>query len=294
VTDRKFSLAIAMNPLDQIVELAQTAEEYGYSSIALPDSLFYMQHAAEKYPYTPDGGRFWTPETPWPDPLIAAGAIGVATRTIRSYTQVLKLASRNPLLLARQLLTVAALTQNRFGFGVGIGWSPEETRWCGAPYEGRGKRADEMIEVIQRVLAGGMVEYHGEFFDFDPLQMSPAPTEPMPIYVGGHTEVALKRAARVGDGWTSAMIKFADLVDVIARLRKLRAEYGRADRPYEIQAVCIDRFGVDGYKEQFDAGVTDIIVMPWLFYGVGFDGDLQAKKDGIKRFADETIAKALG
>jgi probable F420-dependent oxidoreductase len=294
MTDQKFSLAIAMNPLDQIVELAQTAEEYGYSAIALPDSLFYMQHAAEKYPYTPDGGRFWTPETPWPDPLVAAGAIGVGTRTIRSYTQVLKLASRNPLLLARQLLTVAALTQNRFGFGVGIGWSPEETRWCGAPFEGRGRRADEMLEVIELVLAGGMVEYHGEFFDFEPLQMSPAPTERMPVYVGGHTEVALKRAARVGDGWTSAMITFADLVDVIGRLRKLRAEYGRAERPFEIQAVCIDRFGIDGYREQFDAGVTDIIVMPWLFYGVGFDGDLQAKKDGIKRFADETIARIQG
>jgi probable F420-dependent oxidoreductase len=293
VTDRKFSLAIAMNPLEQIVELAQTAEEYGYAGIALPDSLFFMQHAAEKYPYTPDGGRFWTPDTPWPDPLIAAGAIGVSTRTIRSYTQVMKLASRNPLLLARQLLTVAALSGNRFGFGVGVGWSPEETRWCGAPWEGRGRRVDEMLEVITRVLGGGMVEFHGEHFDFEPLQMSPAPSEPMPIYVGGHTEIALKRAARVGDGWTSAMIKFADLVEVIARLRTLRAESGRTDRPFEIQAVCVDRFGNDGYLEQFDAGVTDIIVMPWLFYGVGFDGDLQAKKDGIKRFADETFAKVL-
>jgi alkanesulfonate monooxygenase SsuD/methylene tetrahydromethanopterin reductase-like flavin-dependent oxidoreductase (luciferase family) len=148
-----------------------------------------------------------------------------------------------------------------------------------------------MIDVIKLVLGGGMVDYHGEFFDFDALQMSPAPTEPMPIYVGGHTDVALRRAARVGDGWTSAMIKFDDLVAVIGKLTKLRAEYGRADLPFEIQAVCIDRFGVDGYRQQFDAGVTDIIVMPWLFYGVGFDGDLQAKKGGIRRFADETIAR---
>ena len=290
MSEGRFSLGIALSPLDQIIELAQTAEEHGFAAIALPDSLFYMQQAAEKYPYTPDGGRFWTPESPWPDPLVAAGAIGAATRTIRSYTQVLKLASRNPLLLARQLLTVAALTGNRFGLGVGVGWSPEETRWCGAPWEGRGRRVDEMLEVIKLVLGGGMVEYHGEFFDFDPLQVSPAPTERVPIYVGGHTDVALRRAARVGDGWTSAMIKFADLVDIIGRLRKLRAEYGRADRPFEIQAVCIDRVGNDGYREQFDAGVTEIIVVPWLFYGVGFDGDLQAKKDGIKRFADETIA----
>ncbi|HEY2272638.1 MAG TPA: TIGR03619 family F420-dependent LLM class oxidoreductase [Jatrophihabitantaceae bacterium] len=290
---RQFSCAIAMSPLDQIVPIAQVAEECGFTSIALPDSLFYSETVSADYPYTHDGSRMWTAETPWPDPLVAAGAIGAATSTIRSYTQVLKLGSRQPLLLARQLLTVAALTQNRFGFGVGIGWSPEEFRWCGEPYERRGKRVDEMIEVIQLVLGGGMVEYHGEFYDFDRLQMSPAPSERTPIYVGGHTEVALKRAARIGDGWTSAMIKFDDLVATKKRLDELRAEYGRADEPFEIQAVCIDRFGVDGYIEQFEAGVTDIITIPWAFYGVGFDGPLEAKLDGIRRFADEILTKAL-
>jgi probable F420-dependent oxidoreductase len=291
--NRKFSLAVAMSPLDQIVELARTAEECGFASIALPDSLFYSETVSADYPYTPDGSRMWTADTPWPDPLIAAGAMGAATSTIRFYTQVLKLGSRNPLLLARQVLTVAALTDNRFGFGVGIGWSPEEFRWCGVPYERRGKRVDEMIEIIQLVLGGGMVDYHGEFFDFDKLQMSPAPTERVPFYVGGHTEVALKRAARISDGWTSAMIRFEDLVATKERLDELLAERGRENDPFEIQAVCIDRFGVDGYREQFDAGVTDIIVVPWLFYGVGFDGDLQAKRDGIRRFADEIMTKAL-
>jgi alkanesulfonate monooxygenase SsuD/methylene tetrahydromethanopterin reductase-like flavin-dependent oxidoreductase (luciferase family) len=188
---------------------------------------------------------------------------------------------------------VAALTQNRFGFGVGIGWSPEEFRWCGVPYERRGKRVDEMIDVIRLVLDGGMVDYHGDFFDFDKLQMSPAPSQRMPFYVGGHTDVALHRAARIGDGWTSAMIRFEDLVATKKRLDELLAERGRENDPFEIQAVCIDRFGVDGYREQFDAGVTDIIVVPWLFYGVGFDGDLPAKQDGIRRFADEIMTKAL-
>jgi probable F420-dependent oxidoreductase len=260
----KFSMAVAMSPLEQLVELAQTAEQCGFASVALPDSLFYMQTAAEKYPYTPDGSRFWTGDTPWPDPLIAAAAIGTATSTIRFYTQVLKLASRNPLLLARQLLTVAALTQDRFGLGLGIGWSPEETEWCGAPYAGRGRRADEMIEVINLVLGGRMVEYHGRFFDFDKLQMSPAPAERIPIYVGGHSDVALRRAARVGDGWTSAMIKLDDLVAIRSRLAELLDDAGRADVPFEIQAVCIDRFGLDVTRQQPDAGVSDAIYMHGL------------------------------
>ncbi|AWK71015.1 LLM class F420-dependent oxidoreductase [Rhodococcus oxybenzonivorans] len=285
----KFTVGIAMNPLDQLPALAKTAEECGFSSIALPDSLFFMEKQSTDYPYTPDGSRMWNEETPWVDPLIAAAAMGAVTSKIEFYTQVLKLGSRNPVLLARQVGSVANLTGNRFGFGVGIGWAPEEFEWCGVPYAKRGARVDEMIEVIKLILGGGMVEYHGTFYDFDRLQMSPAPTKPVPFYVGGHTDVALRRAARVGDGWTSAMIKFDDLVQVIARLRELREEYGRAELPYEIQTVCIDRFGKEGYAELAEAGVTDTIVVPWIFDGIGFDGPLEAKQDSMRKFADQYI-----
>ncbi|MFC4603679.1 TIGR03619 family F420-dependent LLM class oxidoreductase [Rhodococcus kronopolitis] len=281
----KFTVGIAMSPLDQLTALAQTAEECGFANIALPDSLFYMETAAADYPYTPDGSRMWNAETPWVDPLIAAAAMGAATSTIGFYTNVLKLGSRNPLLLARQVGSVANLTGNRFGFGVGIGWAPEEFEWCGVPFKRRGARVDEMIEVIKLTLAGGMVEYHGEFFDFDKLQISPAPTKPVPFYVGGHTDVALRRAARVGDGWTSAMMKFKDLVETKRKLDDLLAENGREGEPFEIQAVCIDRFGKDGYQELAAAGVTDTIVVPWLFDGVAFDGPLEAKQDSLRKFA---------
>jgi probable F420-dependent oxidoreductase len=285
----RFTVAIALSPLDQLTELAKTAQEYGYSAIGLPDSIFYSEKVSEDYPYTPDGARFWTEDTPWVDPLVATAAMGAVTDEIRFYTQVLKLGPRNPLLLARQVQSVACLTGNRFGLGVGIGWTPEEFEWCGAPFENRGARVDESIEILKLVLGGGMVEYHGKHFDFGKLRMSPAPSEPVPIYVGGHTERGLRRAARIGDGWTSAMIKFDDLKQTIDRLAVLRAEYGRAELPFEIQAVCIDRFGVDGYRQQADIGVTDVLVAPWVFYGVGMDGDLKAKQDGMKRFADEII-----
>ncbi|SDG64534.1 probable F420-dependent oxidoreductase, Rv2161c family [Lentzea fradiae] len=283
----KFTVGIAMSPLDQLTELARCAEECGYSSIALPDSLFFSEKVSADYPYTPDGSRMWNAETPWVDPFVAAAAMGAVTSRIRFYTQVLKLGSRNPLLLARQVGSVAHMTGNRFGFGVGLGWSPEEFEWCGVPFKNRGPRVDEMIDVLKLVLGGGMVEYHGDYFSFDRLQMSPAPTAPVPFYVGGHSPAALKRAARVGDGWTSAMIKFADLRSVISTLKDL----GAFERPFEIQAVCIDRFGVDGYRQLAEIGVTDTIVVPWLFYGVGFDGGLEAKKDALRRFADEVIGE---
>jgi probable F420-dependent oxidoreductase len=287
----KFTLGIALSPLDQLTELARCAEECGFASIALPDSIFFMAEASAKYPYTPDGSRFWNEETPWPDPMVAAAAMGAVTSRIRFYTQVLKLGPRNPVLLARQVGSVAVMTGNRFGLGVGLGWSPEESQWCGAPFSDRGARADEAIEILRLILGGGMVEFHGKHYGFDRLQMSPAPTEPVPIYYGGHTEPALRRAARVSDGWSSAMMRFDELRRVIARLEELRAAYGRQDVPFEIQAVCIDRFGLDGYRQQAEAGVTDAIVVPWLSYGASFDADLATKRDALHRFADEVITQ---
>ena len=285
----QYTCAVPMAPIDQLIGIAKTAEEVGFTSIALPDSIFYMEKQSEDYPYTADGSRMWDENTPWVDPLIAAGAMGAVTSTLRFYTNVMKLGSRNPVLLARQVGSVANLTNNRFGFGVGIGWAPEEFEWCGQPYAKRGKRVDEMIEVIKLLLGGGMVQFHGEFFNFDKLQMSPAPTEPVPFYVGGHTDVALRRAAWVGDGWTSAMMTCEQAADTIGKLKKLLAENGRAGDPFEYQAVCIDKFGVDGHRELAEAGVTDNIVMPWVFDGLGFDAPLAAKQYSVKRFADTYI-----
>src|SRR3954454_2370734 len=289
----KFTLGVALSPLDQLTELARTAEECGFSSIALPDSIFYSEHVAASYPYTPDGERFWTADTPWVDPLIAAAAMGAVTSRIRFYTQVLKLGPRSPVLLARQVGSVANLTGNRFGLGVGLGWTPEEFEWCGAPFTHKGTRADEAIEVLRLILGGGMVTHDGPHYGFGKLQMSPAPTAPVPIYVGGHSEAALRRAARLGDGWTSAMMRLRDLRTTVARLTELRAEYGRADVPFEVQAVCVDRFGLDGYRQQAEAGVTDAVVVPWVLDGAGFDADLQSKKDSLRRFADEIVSAGV-
>lgn len=287
----RFTLSVAMSPLEQLTELARTAEECGFSSIALPDSLFYSEDVAADYPYTADGKRMWDAETPWADPLVAAAAMGAVTEHIRFYTSVLKLGPRNPVLLSRQLGSVAVLTGDRFGLGIGLGWTPEEFEWCGAPFSQRGARVDEAIDVIRLILGGGMVEHHGNFFDFDRLRMTPAPSRPVPIYIGGHSPAALKRAAKRGDGWTSAMMGIDELRTTISRLSQLRKEFGRADEPFEIQAVCVDRFGLDGYREQADIGVTDAIVVPWVFDGHGFDADITAKTDSIKRFAADVLSK---
>src|SRR2546422_937261 len=113
----KFTPSLAMKPLHHFAGLARTAQGERVAAVALPDSLFYSEKVSADYPYTPDGNRFWNEETPWADPLIAVAAMGAVTSEIFFYTSVLKLGSRNPVLLARQVGSVAAFTGDRFGLG---------------------------------------------------------------------------------------------------------------------------------------------------------------------------------
>lgn len=291
----QFSTPIAFSPIDQILDLARAAEEVGFDRITLPDSLFLPHHQETDYPYTADGSRMWDEHTPWVEPLTAIAAMGAVTSTIRFCPQVLKFGPRQPLLLARQLSTISHLTGGRVDLGVGIGWDPNEFAWCGVPYPGRGKRVDEMLEILRLAGDGGWFEYHGEHFDFGRLTLDPPPVTQVPFYVGGHTGPALRRAVRVGQGWTSAMMEYSEIVTTIKRLGELLEADGRslADRgdgkPFEIQVACTDKYGSRGFAELEAAGVTDVIVIPWLIEGHGYDAPLDVKRESMVRFSEKYI-----
>jgi probable F420-dependent oxidoreductase len=287
----KFSISIAMSEPSEYVPLARAAEEAGYDAMVLPDSIFYSEKVSAAYPYTPDGSRMWDGTTPWIDPLVGAAAMAAATHKLFFYTSVVKLPVRNALLMARQVMSVASLSGDRFGFGAGLGWLPEEALWCGAPFEQRGKRMDEALAVLKLLFTGEMVEYHGQHFDFGKIQMSPRPGKPIPIYIGGHTEPALRRAARY-DGWSSAMLMSDQLIEIAGKLRLLRHEIGRGDAPFEVQGVAMDAYRVDDFKKLETGGITDVILLPWLFHGTPIrGGSLEDKVDGIRKFADDVIAR---
>ncbi|MEO9223128.1 MAG: TIGR03619 family F420-dependent LLM class oxidoreductase [Mycobacteriaceae bacterium] len=293
VADAEFSIPVSFSPVNQYIEMAQGAEAAGFDRVVLPDSLFHPRRQDKDYPYTPDGSRMWDENTEWVEPLIACAAMGGATSTIRFSPQVLKVGPRNPLLLTRQVASVALLTDNRLDLGVGIGWDPNEFEWCGAPFKGRGKRTDEALTIMREALRGEWMEFHGDHFDFDELIFTPAPSEQVPFYVGGHTEIALKRAVRIGQGWTSAMMSYDEIVSTVTRLGELLEADGRslADRgdgkPFAIQVVCMDRYGTRGFAELAEAGVTDIIVMPWMIEGHGFDAPVAQKLESIAKFGEK-------
>jgi alkanesulfonate monooxygenase SsuD/methylene tetrahydromethanopterin reductase-like flavin-dependent oxidoreductase (luciferase family) len=145
--------------------------------------------------------------------------------------------------------------------------------------------------VIKGLLAGGYSEFHGSVYDVPAIKITPVPSRPVPILIGGHGEPALRRAAYRGDGWMHGGGAPEDLPGLLERLGQLRTEAGRADEPFEVHVISLDAYSVDGVKRLEEQGVTDVIVGFRWPYAVGADTEpLQDKIDNLRRFADTVIA----
>jgi len=288
----RFSYAESMTEPAFYGPLARAAEEAGYDTLVVPDSIAYPRESDTTYPFNPDGSREFLEDKPFLEPFSLIPALGAVTSTLRFVTFVVKLPIRHPVMVAKQAASVAVLTGGRFLFGVGTSPWPEDYDLLDVPWERRGKRMDECIEVIRGLTAGGYFEYHGEVFDVPAVKMAPAPPAPIPILIGGHGEAALRRAAVMGDGWMHGGGDPADLPGLLSRLAELRAEAGRAKEAFETHVISMDAFSVDGVRRLEDQGVTDVVVGFRWPYVVGPDIEpLQTKIDSLRQFADTVIAK---
>jgi probable F420-dependent oxidoreductase len=287
----RFSYAESMCDPRQYFPLAIAAEQAGYTSFCVPDSILYPESSDTKYPYTADGNREFLEGKPFIEPFSLIPALGAVTERLRFTTFVVKLAIRHPVLVAKQATSVAVLTNERFGFGIGLSPWPEDFAACGVPFERRGERMDEMIEILRGLSTGAFFGFRGRHFRFDPIKLCPVPTRPIPLLVGGHSEPALRRAARLGDGWMHAGGDGGALARMLARLAELRCEYGTQERPFEIHVISLDAFTLDGIRRLEDAGVTDVVVG----FRNAYEKDtmtLQQKLDALRRYADAVIARA--
>jgi len=287
----RFTYAESMCDPSHFLPLARACDESGWSSFVVPDSIAYPEHSDTKYPYTPDGDRSFLENKPFIEPFVLMAAMGAVTERLRFTTFVVKLPIRHPVLVAKQLASVAALTGGRVGFGVGSSPWPEDFAMTGVPWAGRGKRMDEMIEIIRGLLAGGYYEFHGRHFDVPSIKMCPVPDAPVPILIGGHSDAALRRAARIGDGWMHGGGDLGELDSLLERLAAARREAGTDKRPFEMHVISFDAYTVDGVHKLQDRGITDVIVG---FRNPYLDDDsmpVQEKIDILRRFADDVIAK---
>jgi probable F420-dependent oxidoreductase len=289
----RFSYAESMTEPSYYAPLARAAEEAGYHSMVIPDSICYPLHADSTYPYNPDGTREFLEDKPFLEPFSLIPALGAVTSRIRFDTFVVKLPIRNPVLLAKQVTSTAVLTGNRLALGVGTSPWREDYDVLGVDWASRGRRMDESIAILRGLSAGGYFEHHGASFDVPPIKIAPVPTEPTPVLIGGHSDAALRRAARLGDGWMHGGGDPADLPRLLARLAEFRQQVPAATNlPFEVHTISADAYTVDGVRRLEEQGVTDVIVGFRWPYATGPDTEpLAAKVDNLRRFADDVITK---
>ena len=275
-------------PADQFVPLATAAEDAGFDQVSLSDHVFYPADLASKYPYTPDGSPSFQPATPWPDVWVTMGAMGAVTSRLSFVTHVYVLPARNPFVVAKAVATASFLSGGRVVLGAGAGWMREEFEQLEQPYKQRGRRMEEMIEVLRTLWQGGDVEHHGHFYDFGPLSMSPAPPAPIPILIGGHSDIALRRAATVGDGWMGVYYELDVLEGYLKRLHELLDEAGRSSEPFEITTSVLALPTKDVCERLEEMGVTTLLTSAWLMEGID-NGTLEQNVDALNRFGDTYI-----
>jgi len=286
----KFWQALTWVEPDQLLDAARFAEEVGFDGCMLADHGVFPREVRSPYPYASDGHPPMDPDAPYPDCWATLGALSAVTQKLRFTISVYVLPLRNVFEVARAAGTVAILSGNRLALGAGIGWMKEEFDVYGVDFKTRGKRCDEMIEVLHKLWQGGMVEHHGRFFDFPALQIAPAPSRPVPIWMGGSSEPALRRTAALCDGWLGAGNTPEEVPGILDRLAKLRAEAGRSHLPFETVVGLKTPPEVDTFKRLADRGMTTGLNYPFKF-ALGERSSLDAKKRAMETFAEQIIRR---
>ena len=275
----RFSYAESMTDPSYYLPLARAAEEAGFDSMVVPDSICYPEESDARYPYNPDGTREFLDGKPFLEPFSLIPAMGAVTETLRFITFVLKLPIRHPVLVAKQVSSTAVLTDNRLLLGVGTSPWPEDYAVCGVPVGGPGQADGRADRRAARPDGRGLLRVPRGGVRHPVDQDEPVPTKPVPILIGGHHEAALRRAARVGDGWLHGGGDPEDLPGLLARLTELRREYGTLDKDFEIQVISLDAYSPDGIEKLEELGVTDVIVGFRYPYDVGPDTETLADQD---------------
>ena len=285
----RFSYQVGMCDTDHYLPLARAAQAAGYDGIAISDSICYPREASSKYPYNADGSREFLESVPFLETLIATAAMAAVTDRIRFASFVYKLAIRQAAIVAKQVQSIQQLSNNRFDFGVGISPWEEDFAVAQVPWAGRGKRFDEQIEIIRGLESGDFFDYRGEHHDIPAAKMNPVPTIPTPILIGGHADAALKRSARVGDGWMCAGASTEELEKYVNRINIYRDEYGTADRPFRVFTTGQDAFTDEGIRNLERIGVTDVVIAFRNVYAMEEDKSLPEKIASLEWYAGQFI-----
>lgn len=287
----KFWMGVAFAEPDELFDLARAADTSGWYGITVSDHIAYLKQLRSPYPYTEDGAPGWQPETSWPDPFVTIGALAAATSNLHFTTNVFVAPLRDTVAVAKAVATAAVLSGERVSVGVAPGWCEEEFEIAGRDFRSRGKRLDEMIPALRALWSGDWTSAGGDHVAFPELKIAPTPASRIPIYVGGDTPVALRRAARLGDGWIGTLYQPDEAEAKVQELRGYLESEGRAGEDFEIILSLFARDDLHLFRRMAQLGVTGIIHAPWLLARPAAGQDPRAaRRDAIERFGETYIA----
>lgn len=289
----QFWQALAFTHPDDLLELAPVAEEAGFEGIMLADHVFSPEKYDSRYPYDESGEAPFDGSTPFPESFATIAALSMITTRLRFLTNVYILPLRHPIEIAKDLSTAAIFSKNRTVLGFGAGWLREEFEILGQAFEKRGKRMDEQIPIIQKLLAGETVEADGEFYSFDALRMNPLPTEKVPMWVGGMNKAALRRAAQFGDGWTGAGTSFDETAALLKELHTQRERFGRQNEPFDCLIPLTEQLAPAKMGELIGLGMTGTVSWP-LEYQLPPNPTVQDKMDKLRELGETMIKPVNG
>jgi len=295
----RFHVAVTFLAVDEALAVARAADDLGYDGVFVSDHLFFPRLLSSRYTYStrPDGAPFWEPGTPWPDPWCFISAMAATTSRVRFTTSIYVAPARDLISVAKAVATAAAISGGRVNLGVGVGWCREEFEATGQDFATRGARLDDMIPALRALWQPGWVEYHGPCYDVPAMQMAPWPPAPVPIYGGGHSAPALRRAARLCDGWIAAgAYQLEEARYHLASLRRALDEAERPHEPFDILLALAERPDPDLYRRLAEEdGVTDLQCAPWMAVadrpGEPPEARTARRIDALARFADDVLAK---
>jgi len=270
---------------DQLENLARTAEEVGIESIWTVEHVVIPVGYESKYPYDPSGKIPGPENVPIPDPILPLAFAAAVTKRLRLATGILILPQRHPIYVAKEVATLDVLSGGRVILGIGVGWLQEEFDALGIPFEERAARTRESVAAIRSLWREAPEPFEGRFFRWPALESNPKPVQRpgVPIVVGGHTDLAARRAARYGDGFFPAVRDPARLKKLLGILREECERVGRRADDIEITAGA-GKMDLDAVRALADIGVDRIVTAP-----PGFDQEAVTR--GLHDLGERVIAR---
>ena len=298
----------AMAGPDELRSVAQRAEDLGFDHVWVSDHIVLPHKVDSFYPYAADGVPGFKPDEPYYEPLAALNFIAGCTRRVRLGTHVLIIPYRNPVLTAKILSTLDVLSGGRLILGAGVGWMEEEFQALGLDtYKERGAVTDEYLQLYKELWTKDNPSFQGKYYQISDTGFEPKPVQKPhpPIWIGGHTGPAIRRAAKYGDGWMPiglrppAILEPEELAGKIARLRKLTVEAGRPEDAvtltFSTNIAFDDSAGssrplMHGRPEQIAADLRQYQDLGVSNFIIGFQGGTVPElQENMERFSREVM-----